>query len=216
MAKYYGKTLTTPEGRFSFPHLFTPVAPDNGQGKPKYSCTILIPKTDKEIGKFLQEAQAEIMEGVKAEWPNPDKRPDIQTLPKALKDGDTVIHQKDPLLKGKLKKLHGSPEIEGCWVVAASGTKKPTVLDRGGRIILDESEIEAGMIGRLMLHFYVCNTPQYCGISCGLEHALLVRDDGTRFGGGGAKAEDGFKQYLGGPEKGSPEVGTSDIGNMFQ
>lgn len=212
-SKHISKVITTPEGRVSFPNLFVPVAPENGQGKAKYSATILIEKTNPEIQKFLQEVGAEIQAAVEAEWPNAQKRPDIKALPKALKDGDTLKFEKGEKM-GRLKKEQ-YPEMAGCWVLQTSGVKKPTVIDRSGNPILDESAIESGMVIRLMCHFYVCNTAQFCGVSCGLDHALLVRDDGVRFGGSAPAATEGFAAFLGGDTgvAAAPAAGVQQVGS---
>ena len=56
--------------RFSYCNLFQPKAPyNNPQGEPKYSCTVLVPKTNTAAKAAIDQAVAAAIEaGVSAKW----------------------------------------------------------------------------------------------------------------------------------------------------
>lgn len=56
--------------RFSYCNLFQPKAPyNNPQGGPKYSCTVLVPKTNTAAKAAIDQAVAAAIEaGVSAKW----------------------------------------------------------------------------------------------------------------------------------------------------
>ena len=188
--------MATPEGRLSFPQVFEPKKGEKPGDKEKFSATILLDKKDPRVQAWLGVAAAEIQRIVVEEWPSAQGRPDINTLPKALKDGDTLTYEKGAK-RGQLKKL-SYPEMAGCWVLQTSGIRKPQVLDKTtGQEIHAAAALESGMLVKLGCHFYVMNNQNYCGISCGLDSVLFVRDDGVRFASVGPAATETFKNDIG-------------------
>lgn len=55
--------VMTPQATLSYPHLVTPQAADNGQGKPKYSCALVFP-----AGADLAALRAAALEAARAKW----------------------------------------------------------------------------------------------------------------------------------------------------
>ena len=202
------KVFTTPEGRASFPCVFVAKAMQPGQ-EPKFSLTLLMPKNDAEVKKFLTEASVEIQRLVAERWPDPATRP--QAFKQAVKDGDKAVFESGENT-GRLK-ADKYPEMKGAWILSANGTRKPTVIDRSGNQILDESKVYAGCWVRAMVHFYAYSNVNV-GVGCSLDHVLFVRDDES-FGGTGAKAEDGFAAFLGQPAAPSAGVVAGDASAMF-
>jgi hypothetical protein len=202
-----GKTFTTPEGRCSFPCLFTP-RPAVPGSEPKFSVVLLLPKADPSVQKFLVEAGAEINRLIAEKWPDVKTRPG--SFRQSIKDGDKAVFESGELT-GRLK-CEKYPEMKGAWIVTANGTRKPTCIDRSGNKITDETVVYAGCWIRAMVHFYAYSNVNV-GVGCSLDHVLFVRD-GDAFGGTGAKPEDGFADFIGQPA-GPAGVEKGDAASMF-
>lgn len=155
--------VLTGEVRLSFCNLVEPKAPKMG-GDPKYSVTMLIPKSDTatkdDIAKTIQFAYEE---GVKKKWNG--ARP--QLLHSLIHDGDGV------------KPSDGTPygdECKGHWVLTASSKDKPQVVGISNiNCDLAPSDIYGGMFARVMLRFY-CYDNGSKGVGCGLGNVLKTRD----------------------------------------
>ena len=201
------KTFTTPEGRASFPCVFVAKAMQPGQ-EAKFSLTLLMPKGDAEVKKFLAEAGVEIQRLIVERWPDQAARP--QAFKQAIKDGDKAVFESGENT-GRLK-CDKYPEMKGAWILTANGTRKPTCIDRSGNKITDETVVYAGCWIREMVHFYAYSNVNV-GVGCSLDHVLFVRD-GDAFGGTGAKPEDGFADFIGQPN-GPAGVEKGDAASMF-
>ena len=168
--------VVTGKVRFSFCHVFEPQAPVSG-GEPKYSVTLLIPKSDTATLAKIKAAMAEARE-------NFCKRNGASALPATpthtLHDGDGVRQSGDPF----------GPECRGCWVITVSAkqTQKPVVVDAFGNPISDPGEFYSGCYGRASINFYGYNQAGKKGISAGLL-AVQKLHDGEPFGTVGS-AED--------------------------
>ena len=178
--------VTTPKGRVSFPHVFTPRAPMPGAAE-KYSITILIPKSEN-IQKLVELRN----NAVTAKWPDAAKRP--KNLHNPIKDGDTDVMNDGTLRKEKY------PECAGHWLITASRAKKsgaPKVVDQQMQQILDEGELYAGCYARMSVHAYAYaptkENPQIkTGVSFGLNNVQKVAD-GEPLGGMSSRPEDDFE-----------------------
>jgi len=156
--------VITSKVRFSFVHVFTPKAVQEG-GPAKYSVTILIPKDDKVLLRKIKKA----IESAKAlgipKWEG--------KIPKKLKTplGDGDEEEKE--------------DYEGFadhyYINCISGTK-PGVVDKNVEPILSQDELYSGCFGRVSINFYPYNVGVNKGIAAGLNNVQKL-SDGEHLGG---------------------------------
>lgn len=175
--------VVTGKVRFSYVNIFEPQENNNG-GDPKYSVTLLIPKSDTAtIGK-IKEAMTEARE-------NFCKRNGATALPQkpnhTLHDGDGVRDSGDPY----------GPECKGCYVITVSSKQKPVIVDSFRNQITDPGEVYSGCYGRASINFYGYNANGKKGISAGLL-SIQKLHDGEPFGTVGSADDfaDDFKDEL--------------------
>ena len=149
-------------------------------GAPKFSTSILIPKSDtKTIAKVKAAIQAAYEEGEGKLKGNSKSAPSLASLKTPLRDGDTE-----------------RPDDEayaGHWFLNANSNTAPGVVDASREPIYDTSEIYSGVYARVSLSFYAFNSNGNRGIACGLQNIQKVRDGESL--GGKAKAEDDFDDF---------------------
>ena len=146
-----------------------------GGGTPKYSVSLIIPKSDTAtVEKIKAAIQAAYDEGQSKLKGNSKTVPDSLKTP--LRDGD--------------KDRKGDEAYKDCYFVNANSTTKPGVVDADRNPILDSSELYSGIIGRASINFYAFNSNGNRGIACGLNN-LQKLSDGTPLGGH-SRAEDDF------------------------
>ena len=148
--------VVTGPARLSYVHLNTPYA-HNGNGDPKYSVTVLVPKTDKATKARIDAAvQAAIQQGVGSKW-NGVKPP---IIPIPVNDGDAT--------KGNGEAY--PPEFKGHWVfnISSKQDRRPRVVDINRQDILDPAEIYSGMYGRIAFDAYPYNFNGKKGVAFGL------------------------------------------------
>ena len=159
--------VVTGKVRFSYVSIFEPKAP-NGGGDPKYSVTLLIPKSDSTTYGKIQAAMAEARE-------NFCKRNGASALPAkpnhTLHDGDGVRDSGDPY----------GPECRGCYVITVSSKQKPVIVDAFRNEVTDPGEVYSGCYGRAAINFYGYNSNGKKGISAGLLSVQKL-SDGEPFG----------------------------------
>jgi len=169
--------VVTGRVRLSFVHLLQPYA-RNGQ-EPKYSVTILIPKSDFATKQRVDTAvQAAIQEGIEKRW-NGVRPPQIAT---PIYDGDGV-KPSDGLPFG--------PECKGHWVMTASckADRKPDIVDAQLQPILNATEIYSGIYAHVSFRMFAYFTNGKKGIGCGLGNVQKV-GDGEPLSGGRSAEED--------------------------
>ncbi len=146
-------------------------------GTPKYSTSILIPKSDtKTLAKVKAAIQAAYEDGESKLKGNSRSMPPLASLKSPLRDGDTE-----------------RPDDEayaGHWFLNANSNTAPGVVDVNREPIYDTSEIYSGVYARASLTFYAFNSNGNRGIACGLQNIQKVRDGESL--GSRAKAEDDF------------------------
>jgi hypothetical protein len=159
--------VITGKVRFSYVNIFEPKANNNG-GDPKYSVTLLIPKTDTVTLGKITDAMAEARE-------NFCKHKGATALPQkpnhTLHDGDGVRDSGDPY----------GPECKGCYVITVSSKQKPVIVDSFRNEITDPAEVYSGCYGRAAINFYGYNSNGKKGISAGLL-SIQKLHDGEPFG----------------------------------
>ena len=148
-----------------------------GGGTPKYSVSLIIPKSDTvTVEKIKAAIQAAYDEGQGKLKGNSKTVPALEDLKTPLRDGD--------------KERKGDEAYANAWFINANSTTKPGVVDADRNPILDSSELYSGIIGRASISFYAFNSNGNRGIACGLNN-LQKLSDGTPLGGH-SRAEDDF------------------------
>lgn len=143
---------------------------------PKYSASLIIPKSDTEtITKIQKAIQAAYEEGTSKLKGNSRSVPPLSSIRTPLRDGD--VERPD------------HPEYANAYFVNANSTTKPQCVDADLNPILDTSELYSGIIGRASISFYAYNVNGSKGIACGLNNIQKLRD-GTHLGGHSSAAED--------------------------
>ena len=179
----------TGEIRCSYVSVHTP-RQINNQGKPKYTMTALIPKSDANtIADIRAAMQAAVDAGIK----NPKigwggVRPPY--LVTTLYDGDGSMPKQHPEEPDK----PWGEECKGHWVLRASANEgnRPQVVGMDNiKTELDPRDVYSGMYARITIRFYPYKFAGKCGIGCGLGNILKTRD-GEPLAGVGASAESDF------------------------
>ena len=141
-------------------------------GTPKYSVSLIIPKSDtKTIDAINAAVDAAIKEGASKFG---GKIPNKAALKLPLRDGDT--ERDDEAYKDS-------------FFVNANSTTAPQIVDRSVQPILDRSEVYSGCYARVSINFYAFNSNGNRGIACGLGNIQKVRD-GEPLGGKSSAADD--------------------------
>ena len=174
--------VTIANVRLSYCNLFQPKPPfNNPTGDPKYSVTVLVPKTDAAAKALIDQAVSQALEeGVAARWNG--VRPPQPAI--CVHDGDGP------------RPSDGSdfgPECKGMWVFTAScrADRAPFVVDRSVQPILDPTQVYSGMWGNVSVTFFPYANAGKKGIGCGLNGVQKVRDDTPL--GSSVTAQDAFK-----------------------
>lgn len=170
------KVITGKHTVMSYLNVNEPKVPLGG-GTPKYSVSLIIPKSDKVTYEKIKAAiQAAYDEGQSKLKGSSKFVPDLDGLKTPLRDGD--------------KDRKGDEAYANSWFVNANSTTKPGVVDADLNPILDSSELYSGIIGRASINFYAFNSNGNKGIACGLNNIQKLAD-GTPLGGH-SRAEDDF------------------------
>jgi len=155
--------------RASYLNVITPRA--NEGGTAKYSVALLIPKTDTETIRKIKEC--------------------IKAAIQADKEGSNhlkgVANPKNPLHDGDGEKPNGGeygPECKGHYVLNASSSNKPGLVDINSELLPEASEWYSGIYVRANINFYAYNRNGNKGIACGLNHLQKRRDAEPLSGGG--------------------------------
>lgn len=171
MIKQNKSKVVTDMVRLSYANVWEPKS-ING-GPEKYSCSLLIPKSDtKTINAIHAAIDCAIQEGAHKFG---GKVPLKASLKLPLRDGD--IEREDEAYKG-------------CYFLNANSTTPPQVVDKQVRPILDRSEIYSGVYAHVSISFYVFNSNGNRGVACGLGNIQKIKDGESL--GGRTSASDEF------------------------
>ena len=169
------KVITGPNTRWSYANVWQPKS-ING-GAPKYSVSLIIPKSDTEtVSKVKAAIKAAYDEGQAKLRGNGKSVPALEYMKTPLRDGDKE-RPDDEAYKNS------------SFINANSGTA-PGVVDANRQPIIDTSEVYSGVYGRASINFYAFNSNGNKGIACGLNNLQKIRDGEPL--GGKARAEDDF------------------------
>lgn len=166
------------EVRFSYAYVFepNPNALDK-DGNPKYTCCILIPKTNKEAIKLIEDATAAaVTKGKETKW-----------------NGKTPALLKKPLRDGDVEKADDDPTYEGMMFLNCSNKRKPgvQVLDDGMRYEASDDDFYSGCWGAVTLDFFPYDTSGSKGVGASLGNCIKLRDD-DRLAGSAESADSSF------------------------
>ena len=179
MAKFNNptKVITGVNTRWSYVNAWEPKS-ING-GAPKYSVSLIIPKSDtKTLEKIRAAIQAAYEEGQSKLKGNGRSVPALSALKIPLRDGDA-------------ERPDDEAYANSYFVNANSGTA-PGIVDADRNPILERSEVYSGVYGRASINFYAFNSNGNKGIACGLNNLQKIRDGEPL--GGKIRAEDDFAE----------------------
>jgi len=161
------KVITGPNTRWSYANVWEPKS-ING-GTPKYSISLIIPKTDTKIVARIKSAiEAAYLEGEAKLKGNGKAVPPLAAIKSPLRDGD--IERPD------------DAAYENAYFINANATTAPGIVDADRNPILTRSEVYSGVYGRASISFYAFNSNGNRGIACGLNNLQKVCD-GEPLGG---------------------------------
>lgn len=169
--------VITGECRLSYANLWEPKS-ING-GAPKYSVSLIIPKSDKRtLDKIKAAIQAAYTEGEGKLKGNGKTVPALAVLKTPLRDGDA-------------ERPDDEAYANSYFINANSGTA-PGIVDnqQEPQPITVRSEIYSGVYARASINFYAFNSNGNRGIACGLNNIQKLRDGDPL--GGKSRAEDDF------------------------
>lgn len=169
------KVITGPDTRWSYVHVWEATS-ING-GTPKFSVSLITPKSDTRTVKKIQAAiEAAYKEGEGKLKGNGKTVPPLTALKTPLRDGDT--------------ERPDDPAYTDSYFVNANSATAPGIVDATNQVILNRSEVYSGVYGRASVNFYAFNSNGNRGIACGLNNLQKVRDGEPL--GGKSRAEDDF------------------------
>lgn len=171
------KVITGPNTRWSYANVWEPKAINDGT--PKYSVSLIIPKSDTATIKKIEAAiEAAYKEGEAKLKGNGRSVPALSVLKTPLRDGDAE-----------------RPDDEtyaNAYFVNANSATAPGIVDADRQPIIDRSEVYSGVYGRASINFYAFNSNGNKGIACGLNNLQKLRDGEPL--GGKSRAEDDFAE----------------------
>ena len=169
------KVITGVNTRWSYANVWDPKS-ING-GAPKYSVSLIIPKSDTAtIEKIKAAIQAAYEEGESKLKGNGKTVPALSVLKTPLRDGDLERPDDEP--------------YKGCYFINANSATAPGIVDADRNPILERSEVYSGVYGRASINLYAFNSNGNKGIACGLNNLQKIRDGEPL--GGKSRAEDDF------------------------
>ena len=169
------KVITGPGTRWSYANVWQ--AKSINGGAPKFSVSLIIPKSDTAtVNKIKAAIQAAYEEGQSKLKGSSKAVPVLSILKTPLRDGD-------------LERPDDEAYVNAYFVNANSSTA-PGIVDANRQPIIDTSEVYSGVYGRASINFYAFNSNGNKGIACGLNNLQKIRDGEPL--GGKTRAEDDF------------------------
>lgn len=169
------KVITGPDTRWSYANVWE--AKSINGGTPKFSVSLIIPKSDTVTIKKIEAAiEAAYKEGEAKLKGNGRSVPALSVLKTPLRDGDAERTDDEA--------------YANAYFVNANSSTAPGIVDADRQPILDRSEVYSGVYGRASINFYAFNSNGNKGIACGLNNLQKIRDGEPL--GGKSRAEDDF------------------------
>ena len=168
------KVITGVNTRWSYANVWDPKS-ING-GAPKYSVSLIIPKSDTvTVNKIKAAIQAAYEEGQSKLKGNAKVCPALDLIKIPLRDGD--------------KERPGDEAYANSYFINANSATAPGIVDADRQEIIDRSEVYSGVYGRASINLYAFNSNGNRGIACGLNNLQKIRD-GEPLGGKSRAADD--------------------------
>ena len=169
------KVITGPRTRWSYANVWDPKS-ING-GTPKYSVSLIIPKSDtKTVEKIKAAIQAAYEEGQGKQKGNGRSVPALSAIKTPLRDGD--LERPD------------DEAYKNSYFINANSATAPGIVDADRNPVMERSEVYSGVYGRASISLYAFNTNGNKGIACGLNNLQKIADGEPL--GGRSRAEDDF------------------------
>lgn len=168
------KVITGKDTRWSYANVWE--AKSINGGTPKFSVSLIIPKTDTAtVQKIKAAIKAAYEEGQAKLKDNGRAVPPLTAIKTPLRDGDT--------------ERPDDPAYADSWFINANSSTAPSIVDADCNPILTRSEVYSGVYGRASINFYAFNSNGNKGIACGLNNLQKIRD-GEPLGGKASAASD--------------------------
>ncbi|MCK1996825.1 DUF2815 family protein [Psychrobacillus psychrodurans] len=164
--------VITGKVRASYVHIFKPHSIDGND--PKYSMSIIIPKSDTKTLKAIKAA-------IEAA-----KQAGIATL-----GGKIPANLKTPLRDGDIEREDDEAYADS-YFINCSSKQQPGVIDQHKQEIMDSTEVYSGCYVRASINFYAFAVSGNKGIAAGLNNVQKWADGD--FLGGRSRAEDEFDE----------------------
>lgn len=169
------KVITGVKTRWSYANVWQ--AKSINGGAPKYSVSLIIPKSDTKTVTAVKNAiQAAYEEGQTKLKGNSKSVPALTAIKTPLRDGDAE-RQDDEAYKDS-------------YFINANSATAPGIVDAARNPIIEHSEVYSGVYGRASINFYAFNSNGNKGIACGLNNLQKISDGEPL--GGKTRAEDDF------------------------
>ncbi len=169
------KVITGPKTRWSYANVWD--AKSINGGTPKYSVSLIIPKSDvKTVAKINAAIEAAYTEGESKLKGNGRTVPALSAIKTPLRDGD--VERPD------------DPAYANSYFINANSATAPGIVDADCNTILERSEVYSGVYGRASISLYAFNSNGNRGIACGLNNLQKIADGEPL--GGRSRAEDDF------------------------
>ena len=169
------KVITGVNTRWSYANVWD--AKSINGGTPKYSVSLIIPKSDTvTVNKIKAAIAAAYEEGQSKLKGNGKTVPALSVLKTPLRDGD--LERPD------------DPAYADAYFINANSATAPGIVDADRQPILERSEVYSGVYGRASINLYAFNSIGNKGIACGLNNLQKIRDGEPL--SGKSRAEDDF------------------------
>ena len=169
------KVITGVKTRWSYANVWE--AKSINGGAPKFSISLIIPKSDTEtVEKIRAAIKAAYEEGTVKLRGNGKTFPALDMIKNPLRDGD--------------RERPDDEAYRGCWFINANSATAPGIVDSDRQPIIERSEVYSGVYGRASINFYAFNSNGNKGIACGLNNLQKIADGEPL--GGKSRAEDDF------------------------
>jgi len=169
------KVITGVKTRWSYANVWQ--AKSINGGTPKYSVSLIIPKSDTKTVTAVKNAiQAAYEEGQSKLKGNSKSVPALTAIKTPLRDGDAERPDDEA--------------YKDSYFINANSATAPGIVDAARNPIIEHSEVYSGVYGRASINFYAFNSNGSKGIACGLNNLQKISDGEPL--GGKTRAEDDF------------------------
>ena len=169
------KVITGVKTRWSYANVWQ--AKSINGGTPKFSVSLIIPKSDTKTVTAVKNAiQAAYEEGQSKLKGNSKSVPALTAIKTPLRDGDA--------------ERPDDAAYKDSYFINANSTTAPGIVDAARNPIIEHSEVYSGVYGRASINFYAFNSNGNRGIACGLNNLQKISDGEPL--GGKTRAEDDF------------------------